>query len=41
MLLALDHVNIRTAALAPMRKFYAEALGLEDGARPPFDFGGA
>jgi catechol 2,3-dioxygenase-like lactoylglutathione lyase family enzyme len=41
MLLTLDHVNIRTSALEPMRKFYAEALGLKDGARPPFGFGGA
>jgi catechol 2,3-dioxygenase-like lactoylglutathione lyase family enzyme len=41
MLLALDHVNIRTSALGPMRKFYAEALGLKDGARPLFTFGGA
>lgn len=41
MLLTLDHVNIRTAALEPMRRFYAEALGLKDGARPPFGFGGA
>lgn len=41
MLLALDHVNIRTAHLAELRRFYAEALGLSDGKRPPFKFGGA
>ena len=41
MLLTLDHVNIRTARLAELRRFYVEALGLSDGARPPFSFGGA
>jgi catechol 2,3-dioxygenase-like lactoylglutathione lyase family enzyme len=41
MLLALDHVNIRTARLAELRRFYSAALGLRDGARPPFTFGGA
>ncbi len=41
MLLALDHVNIRTARLAELRRFYSAALGLRDGARPPFSFGGA
>jgi catechol 2,3-dioxygenase-like lactoylglutathione lyase family enzyme len=41
MLDALDHVNIRTGRLAELRRFYSEALGLEDGARPPFRFGGA
>ncbi|MGH6932051.1 MAG: VOC family protein [Dongiaceae bacterium] len=37
----LDHVNIRTANLAEMSRFYAEVLGLAKGARPPFAFGGA
>ena len=41
MLLALDHVNIRTARLADLRRFHVEALGLSDGARPPFAFAGA
>ena len=41
MLLALDHVNIRTARLAELRRFYVEGLGLTDGARPPFRFPGA
>jgi catechol 2,3-dioxygenase-like lactoylglutathione lyase family enzyme len=41
MLDALDHVNIRTGRLAELRRFYSEALGLEDGPRPPFSFGGA
>ena len=41
MLQTLDHVNIRTAGLAAMRRFYVEALGMKDGARPPFTFGGA
>jgi catechol 2,3-dioxygenase-like lactoylglutathione lyase family enzyme len=41
MLLTLDHVNIRTARLAELRRFYGEALGMRDGARPPFTFGGA
>jgi len=40
-LLALDHVNLRTANLAKMLEFYRDALGLEPGARPAFDFGGA
>ncbi len=37
----LDHVNIRTANLEPMRRFYTEILGLEDGPRPEFGFPGA
>jgi catechol 2,3-dioxygenase-like lactoylglutathione lyase family enzyme len=37
----LDHVNIRTANLAAMRAWYAEALGLVDGWRPGFAFPGA
>lgn len=41
MLMTLDHVNIRTANLARMRRFYVDALGMTDGARPAFSFGGA
>jgi len=38
----LDHVNIRTANLAAMSRFYEGVLGLEKGPRPPFrGFGGA
>lgn len=37
----LDHVNIRTARLDVLSRFYAEVLGLPSGPRPPFDFGGA
>jgi catechol 2,3-dioxygenase-like lactoylglutathione lyase family enzyme len=41
MLQTLDHVNIRTAGLAAMRRFYVEALGMKDGPRPPFAFDGS
>lgn len=37
----LDHVNIRTANLDEMRRWYVGILGLEDGWRPPFAFPGA
>ncbi|NIA67174.1 glyoxalase [Pelagibius litoralis] len=37
----LDHVNIRTASLAPMIAFYETVLGFTAGARPPFGFPGA
>lgn len=37
----LDHVSIRTADVARSVDFYARALGLAPGARPPFDFPGA
>jgi catechol 2,3-dioxygenase-like lactoylglutathione lyase family enzyme len=37
----LDHVNIRTANLARMTAFYEQVLGLPNGPRPPFGFGGA
>jgi catechol 2,3-dioxygenase-like lactoylglutathione lyase family enzyme len=37
----LDHVTILCSDLARSRAFYAEALGLIDGDRPPFDFPGA
>ncbi|MCS6877603.1 MAG: VOC family protein [Geminicoccaceae bacterium] len=38
---ALDHVNIRTANLEAMVRWYEEVLGLSRGWRPGFDFGGA
>ena len=38
---ALDHFTIATSDLEASRRFYVEALGLGDGARPPFDFPGA
>jgi catechol 2,3-dioxygenase-like lactoylglutathione lyase family enzyme len=37
----LDHVTILCSDLARSRAFYAQALGLVDGDRPPFDFPGA
>ena len=37
----LDHVNLRTARLGEMTRFYTDVLGLRPGARPPFSFGGA
>jgi catechol 2,3-dioxygenase-like lactoylglutathione lyase family enzyme len=37
----LDHVNIRTANLAAMSRFYEEILGMRKGPRPNFRFGGA
>ena len=40
-LLALDHVNIHTARLAEMTRFYEEVLGLPSGPRPPFATGGS
>jgi catechol 2,3-dioxygenase-like lactoylglutathione lyase family enzyme len=40
-LLALDHVNLRTAQLARMVDFYTRVLGLVEGPRPPFCFPGA
>ncbi len=41
MLQAFDHVNVRTANLDAMVKWYADVLGLHAGARPPFGFPGA
>lgn len=40
-MLRLDHVNLRTHQLAAMLAWYREVLGLEEGWRPPFSFGGA
>jgi len=37
----LDHVNIRTSNLEAMRTFYVDVIGLVDGPRPDFGFGGA
>ena len=37
----IDHVTVRCSDLARSRAFYAEALGLVDGDRPPFNFPGA
>jgi catechol 2,3-dioxygenase-like lactoylglutathione lyase family enzyme len=41
MLSGLDHVNVRTTNLAAMCAFYLDALGLRQGPRPAFAFGGA
>ena len=40
-ILALDHVNIRTARLGEMVHFYEDVVGLKQGDRPPFPFGGS
>lgn len=37
----LDHVNIRTARLDEMVRWYGEILGMVSGARPPFRSPGA
>ena len=37
----LDHVNVRTANLDEMVRWYCEVLGMESGPRPPFPFPGA
>jgi catechol 2,3-dioxygenase-like lactoylglutathione lyase family enzyme len=37
----LDHFNLRTRKLAETVHFYEDILGLENGARPNFDFPGA
>ncbi|MCB1971378.1 MAG: VOC family protein [Geminicoccaceae bacterium] len=41
MLNRLDHVNLRTAHLADMIRWYEDVLGMTNGDRPPFPFGGA
>ncbi|HEY4012693.1 MAG TPA: VOC family protein [Polyangiaceae bacterium] len=41
MLIAFDHVNVRTANLDGMRAFYVDVIGLRVGPRPAFSFGGA
>jgi catechol 2,3-dioxygenase-like lactoylglutathione lyase family enzyme len=40
-LVALDHVNIRTARVDALAAFYCDVLGLTRGPRPPFPFAGA
>lgn len=37
----LDHVNVRTSRLEEMRTFYRDVMGMREGERPPFSFGGA
>jgi catechol 2,3-dioxygenase-like lactoylglutathione lyase family enzyme len=41
MIRRLDHVNVRTANVSALARFYSEALGLEQGERPPLGFPGA
>ena len=41
MIRALDHVNLRTADLARAVAWYERVLGLHNGLRPEFGFGGA
>jgi len=36
----LDHVNVRTANLAGLARFYTDVLGLLQGERPPLGFPG-
>lgn len=36
-----DHVNLRTANLEAMVRWYGEVLGMRPGLRPDFDFAGA
>jgi len=36
----LDHYSIRTTDIDTTRQFFVEALGFEDGYRPPFTFPG-
>ena len=36
----LHHCSIRTAKLAETRDFYVDVLGMDDGDRPSFKFGG-
>lgn len=38
---AFDHVNVRTANLDAMVRWYDEVLGMKSGARPDFPFDGA
>lgn len=37
----LDHVNVRTARLDEMVRWYEDVLGMKSGKRPPFPFPGA
>src|SRR3954454_21405788 len=38
---SLDHENVRTSRLREMRAFYRDIIGMREGARPAFSFGGA
>jgi catechol 2,3-dioxygenase-like lactoylglutathione lyase family enzyme len=38
--LKLDHVNIRTVKPEATRDFFVDLVGLREGERPPFNFGG-
>jgi catechol 2,3-dioxygenase-like lactoylglutathione lyase family enzyme len=40
-LTALNHVSLCTTRVAELRRFYVEVLGLREGPRPNFSFGGA
>lgn len=40
-LTGLNHVNVRTHRLAEMIAFYRDVLGMQQGPRPSFSFGGA
>ncbi|HSZ53680.1 MAG TPA: VOC family protein [Caulobacteraceae bacterium] len=37
----IDHINIGTARLEETKRFFRDVLGLTEGWRPPFSFGGA
>lgn len=41
MIARLDHVNVRTANLMALVRFYTDVLGLREGERPPLGFPGA
>jgi catechol 2,3-dioxygenase-like lactoylglutathione lyase family enzyme len=41
MIQRLDHVNVRTANLESLVRFYTDVLGLRRGERPPLGFPGA
>jgi catechol 2,3-dioxygenase-like lactoylglutathione lyase family enzyme len=41
MIRRLDHVNVRTANLSALVRFYTDVLGLYEGERPPLGFPGA
>jgi catechol 2,3-dioxygenase-like lactoylglutathione lyase family enzyme len=41
MIRRLDHVNVRTANLEGLIRFYTDVLGLQSGERPPLGFPGA
>jgi len=40
-LVKIDHVNVRTAQLTNMIDWYTRVLGMHEGHRPDFPFGGA